>query len=143
MLDELLVPAGFVLAIDQASKKLVFERLCQAKPSRADVGWRPRLRPHLNTTAALGLVRNRRVLVSFWTFAVLGTIVVIFHAPAFQTSAARLGFGAALGGATSNLIDWLRRGAVMDFIDLRIWPIFNLADACIVLGMGVVLWSVL
>jgi signal peptidase II len=60
----------------------------------------------------------------------------------FQTGAARVGFGAALGGATSNLIDWLRRGAVMDFIDLRIWPVFNLADAFIVLGLGVALWSV-
>lgn len=142
MLGELLIPAGFVLAIDQASKKLVFERFGQAKPSRSDVGWRPRLRPLLNTTIALGLVRDRRALVLLWGFAALGTVVLVFHAPAFQTWAACVGLGAALGGATSNLIDWLRRGAVMDFLDLRIWPVFNLADAFIVLGMGVALWSV-
>jgi signal peptidase II len=142
MLGELLIPAGFVLAIDQASKKLVFGRFGQAKLSRSDVGWRPRLRPLLNTTVVLGLVRDRRVLVLFWAFAALGTIVLIFHAPAFQTWAARTGFGAALGGATSNLIDWLRLGAIVDFIDLRIWPVFNLADVFIVLGIGVVLWSV-
>ena len=81
------------------------------------------------------------MLVLLWGFATLGTLALIFHAPALQTWAARVGFGAALGGATSNLIDWLRRGAVMDFIDLRIWPVFNLADAFIVLGMGVALWS--
>jgi signal peptidase II len=55
---------------------------------------------------------------------------------------ARVGFGAALGGATGNLIDQLRRGAVMDFIDLRIWPVFNLADTFIVVGLGVALWSI-
>jgi signal peptidase II len=142
MLGELLVPAGFVLAIDQASKKLMFERFGQASLSRSDVGWRPRLRPFLNASIALGLVRDRRALVLLWGFAAFGTIVLIFYAPAFQTWAARVGLGAALGGATSNLIDWLRRGAVMDFIDLRIWPVFNLADAFIVLGMGVTLWSV-
>jgi signal peptidase II len=142
MLCELLIPAGFVLAIDQVSKKLMFERLGQMRPSRPDVGWKPRLRPLLNRTIALGLVRDRRALVILWGFAALGTIVSIFHAAAFQTWAARVGFGAALGGATSNLIDWLRLGAIVDFIDLRIWPVFNLADVFIVLGIGVVLWSV-
>ena len=76
-----------------------------------------------------------------WDFAAFGTIILIFHLPALQTWAARIGFGAALGGATGNLIDWLRRGAVLDFIDLRIWPVFNLADVFIALGMGVALWS--
>jgi signal peptidase II len=141
MLGELLIPAGFLLAIDQASKKLTFERLGRAKRSRSDVGRRPRLRPLLNRTIALGLVCDRRALVILWGFAALGTIVLTFHAPAFQTSAARVGFGAALGGAASNLFDWLRRGAVMDFIDLRIWPVFNIADAAIVLGVVVALCS--
>ncbi len=141
MLGELLIPAGFVLAIDQASKKLALEWCGRAKLSRFDVGLKPRLRPLLNGSIALGLIGNRRTLVLLWGFAALGTIVLTFHAPAFQTSAARAGFGAALGGATSNLIDWLRRGAVMDFIDLRIWPVFNIADAAIVLGVVVALCS--
>ena len=119
MLGELLISAGLALAIDQASKKLAFQRFGEGKTSPSVVGWKPRLRPLLNTTIALGLIRDRRTLVLLWGFAALGTIVLIFHAPAFQTWAARVGFGAALGGATSNLIDWLRRGAVMDFIDLR------------------------
>ena len=141
MLGELLIPAGFVLAIDQASKKLAFQRLGEAKPLRSAIGWKPRLRPLLNTTIAFGLVRDRRTLVLLWGFAALGTLALIFHAPALQTWAARVGLGAVLGGATSNLIDLLRRGAIMDFIDLRIWPVFNLADAFITLGMGVALWS--
>jgi signal peptidase II len=142
VLEELLIPAGFVLAIDQASKKLVLERFGRAKRYRSAVGWEPRLRPLPNTTIALGFIRDRRLLLGLWGFAALGTLVLIFYAPAFQTWAARAGSGVALGGATSNLIDWLWRGAVVDFIDLRVWPVFNLADAFILVGVGVVLWSV-
>ena len=44
------------------------------------------------------------------------------------------GLAAALGGAVGNLIDRGRFGAVVDFVDLHVWPIFNLADTAIVLG---------
>ena len=141
MLGELLISAGFVLAIDQASKRLALEWCGRVKLSRLEVGLKPRLRPLLNRSIALGLIGNRRALVLLWGFTVLGMIVLTLHAPAFQTSAARAGFGAALGGATSNLIDWLRHGGVMDFIDLRIWPVFNIADAAIVLGVVVAVCS--
>jgi signal peptidase II len=40
-----------------------------------------------------------------------------------------------LGGALGNLLDRLREGAVIDFIDPIGWPAFNLADACIVVGV--------
>ena len=47
-----------------------------------------------------------------------------------------------LGGALGNLVDRLWAGAVVDFIDVGPWPIFNVADSCIVVGM-IVLVSVL
>ncbi|MCF7887291.1 MAG: signal peptidase II, partial [Candidatus Omnitrophica bacterium] len=37
-------------------------------------------------------------------------------------------------GAFSNLIDRLMLGAVVDYIDLRFWPVFNLSDSCITIG---------
>lgn len=43
--------------------------------------------------------------------------------------------GLILGGAIGNLIDRAREGAVIDFIDPVAWPAFNLADACIVVGV--------
>jgi signal peptidase II len=141
MLGELLFPAGAVLALDQTSKTLVRARVDQAKRSRFSAQMRPRLRPVLNRTIGLGLIHHRHVLVILWGFTVVGTILLILYAPAFQKLTPGVGLSAALGGATSNLIDWLRRGSVIDFIDLRIWPIFNLADASIVLGVGVALWS--
>ena len=50
----------------------------------------------------------------------------------------RLGIGLQLGGALGNLIDRLRNGFVVDFIDVGPWPIFNLADSCIVIGITIV-----
>jgi signal peptidase II len=50
--------------------------------------------------------------------------------------------GMLLGGAVGNLIDRVREGAVIDFIDPLAWPAFNLADAFIVIGVLVLLYVV-
>ena len=47
-----------------------------------------------------------------------------------------------VGGALGNLADRARDGAVTDFIDLSLWPTFNLADVAIVLGVLLLLWNV-
>jgi signal peptidase II len=49
--------------------------------------------------------------------------------------------GAALGGAAGNVADRLRRGAIVDFIVIGRWPPFNLADAAIVAGVGLLVLS--
>jgi len=50
-----------------------------------------------------------------------------------------LGLGLVFGGSLGNLVDRFRTGAVIDFIDLRIWPVFNVADIAITLGVGLVM----
>lgn len=142
MFPEVLVSAGFVLTVDQASKKLVLRRHRGGPRPAASTGMRPQIRPVLNRTIGLGLVRDWRAAVILWAVVVLGTMLLIHYTPPFQAWAPRIAVGAALGGATSNLMDWIHRGAVIDFIDLRVWPVFNLADAFIVLGVGVALWSI-
>jgi signal peptidase II len=47
--------------------------------------------------------------------------------------------GLLVGGSISNLVDRLRLGHVTDFLDLRFWPAFNLADSFIVVGVAVLL----
>ena len=51
----------------------------------------------------------------------------------------RMALALILGGATGNWIDRLRFGAVIDFLDFRIWPVFNVADSAITLGVGLYL----
>jgi signal peptidase II len=139
-LIELFLAAGLALVLDQASKKLALTRVEEEPCSPARSG--PQIRPVRNTTIGLGLLRNRSSLVLLSAVAVIGTILLILRAPPFQGHAAPLGLGAAIGGATANLLDMLRRGMVVDFIDLRILPVFNAADAFIVVGVAVALWSI-
>src|SRR5208337_5534378 len=57
----------------------------------------------------------------------------------FQNGLAQTGFGAAIGGAVSNLFDRFWRLRVIDFIDFGFWPAFNFADVAIVFGLMLVL----
>ena len=52
---------------------------------------------------------------------------------------AQWGLGLTLGGACGNIVDRLRFGYVVDYVDLHVWPVFNLADTAIVLGAGLLL----
>ena len=47
----------------------------------------------------------------------------------------RVSLGLQLGGALGNLIDRVRLGHVIDFIDFKVWPVFNVADSCVVVGV--------
>ncbi len=136
-----LAAAALVLALDQASKTLVLGWARRPPSLRPANGLMPRLRVHMNGKASMALVSTR---VAFLVLAVaaLGTMLLIHYLPDLQTLTARVALGVALGGAAGNFLDLARRGAVVDFIDLRIWPVFNLADACIVLGAGAALWSI-
>ncbi len=52
-----------------------------------------------------------------------------------QSPWGRLTFALILGGAIGNWIDRLRFGSVIDFLDFRVWPVFNLADSAITIGV--------
>lgn len=93
-----------------------------------------------NTGAAFGLFPDQGVL--FVVIAVFVITAIIFyyrHLPSGYRLA-RLALGLQLGGALGNLIDRLRQGYVVDFVDLNFWPlqnwpVFNLADSAIVVGV--------
>ncbi len=53
----------------------------------------------------------------------------------------RVGLGLVLGGALGNLADRLRFGMVVDFLDFRVWPVFNLADTAIFIGVCLLVWE--
>jgi signal peptidase II len=51
--------------------------------------------------------------------------------------------GLQLGGALGNLIDRLRQGYVTDFLDFRVWPVFNIADSALTIGVALLFYVVL
>ena len=53
----------------------------------------------------------------------------------------KVAIGFILGGAIGNMIDRFRVGYVIDFLDFRIWPVFNLADSFITIGAVILFWN--
>ncbi len=96
----------------------------------------------LNPGAAFGILPNQRVFF-LCTGAVLLLATAYFY-PRIKKNDRLLKFGVInlVSGSTSNLIDRFQTGYVVDFLDFRIWPIFNIADVAIVFGMCVVIYFV-
>lgn len=95
-----------------------------------------------NTGVAFGLFRGQGLAVTLATLAVLGGLGwSALRSPRQRERPGRwtvLGLGLILGGALGNLIDRARLGAVVDFLDFRVWPVFNVADSCITVGAALV-----
>jgi signal peptidase II len=75
----------------------------------------------------------------------LTLVFLVFYNKARWTRGARAHLALALlaGGAIGNLVDRLRVGAVIDYVDLSIWPVFNLADVAVTVGAGLLLLTLL
>ncbi|MDA8145359.1 MAG: signal peptidase II [Thermaerobacter sp.] len=86
-----------------------------------------------NPGAAFGLLANQTLL--FVVATLLAVLAVVLLAPRHSGLGMRLSLGMFLGGALGNLVDHLWLGSVVDFLDFRIWPVFNVADVALVLGV--------
>jgi signal peptidase II len=84
-----------------------------------------------------------------WFFVaatIVVTVIIVWTAFRSRPPAQALALGLILGGALGNLTDRITRGpgvrgGVVDFIDLHVWPVFNLADSAIVVGAVILAWS--
>ncbi len=71
---------------------------------------------------------------------ILGALaVVLVVAIRSQTLVSRIGYGLILGGALANVIDRWIHGFVTDYVAVGTFPIFNLPDSCITVGVGLLL----
>ncbi|MDI6829910.1 MAG: signal peptidase II [Actinomycetota bacterium] len=130
------------LALDQASKAMVRALLPQGERvvSLSFI----KLRQVRNPGTAFGIIQGRSwplFLASIAVFAVLLLALWRWGRPGGRLFQA--GLGLIMGGAVGNIIDRIALGAVVDFIDVGFWPVFNLADTAIVVGVGMVLLSVI
>lgn len=94
-----------------------------------------------NTGAAFGLLRGYHAFFIVCSLLVIGWIIWELVGNPPREASSRWGCALVLGGAAGNLIDRLRLGYVIDFIDLRVWPVFNVGDTAITVGVSLLLWQ--
>ena len=92
-----------------------------------------------NSGIAFGLFGSATAIVTVLTALAVGWMIVFFARSGARHPVLPAALGLLIGGSVSNLVDRVRLGHVTDFIDLRWWPAFNLADSFIVIGVAVLL----
>ena len=133
----LLAVAAVALAVDLVTKVLVVARLEGREPVEL-LGGQLLLRVSRNPGAAFSFAEGATVL--FTAVAVVVIVVILRVSRRLHSRGWAVSLGLLLGGASGNLVDRLlrapgpARGAVVDFIDFQVWPSFNVADSCIVVG---------
>ena len=135
----LLGVAILVLTLDQWTKTRVSASLPEGGWWSPLPGlWRVFRVMHItNSGAAFGIFPNQgNFFILVAVVVVLAIVLYYRHLPTGEWLV-RLSLGLQLGGAAGNLLDRLRYGYVVDFIDIGFWPIFNLADASIVTGVAI------
>lgn len=127
-----------MVAVDQLTKSWALRAL---EDGPVHVAWTLQLNLSFNTGAAFGLGRGMAPLLMVAAIAVLVAVVALGRSVA-DTPGTSVALGLVVGGALGNLADRFLRdhgGAVVDFIDLQWWPIFNVADMAITVGAGLLL----
>ena len=134
--------SGLTLAADQLTKYLI----AAAFHPGESLPLVPRVL-HLtyvqNTGAAFGLFKGQHALFIVLSLVVIAWITREFLTTRVLPSPVRWGYALVLGGAAGNLLDRVRLGHVVDFIDLRVWPVFNVGDSAITIGVALLVWRAL
>jgi signal peptidase II len=129
--------AAVTVAADQAVKALV--RTTIERGGEVDLILGVQLVNVRNRGIAFGMFAGGGVLLVLFALAALAALLVFF-ARHRDRPLVWLPTGLLIGGATGNLIDRTREGAVTDFLDLPLWPAFNLADVAITFGVLTLLY---
>lgn len=131
-----------VVALDQFSKAMVMKSMVPGETIPIVQNFF-HLTYVLNPGAAFGILSNQRMFLLVTGAALI--LAAVYFYPLLKKSDAYLKFGATaiLSGAVANLIDRIQTGYVVDFFDFRVWPVFNVADIAIVIGMGFMIYSIL
>lgn len=130
----ILLAAGVVILLDQLSKAYIRQNL-KPQTSIPIIKGVFHITHVKNTGAAFGLFPNYQLVFLILSLVVIVFILVFLRHTKPKKRLFRLALGLELGGAIGNLIDRAFFGRVTDFLDFRVWPVFNLADCAIVVGL--------
>ena len=145
--------AFLVLALDQATKAWITANMASHETRSVIEGFL-RLRYTENTGAAFGLFRDWTGALSIAAIIIIAVLILSASRVSSGNPVLVLALGAVLGGALGNLVDRLRLGYVVDFIEaygLRLniggtiytFPVFNVADSAITVGVILIIASML
>lgn len=122
-----------VVTADQVSKAIIMKTMAlgQSTPIISNVF-------HLtyihNPGAAFSLLAGRTSIFIAVSLAVIAGIFIYQYRFGKKLGLMPISLGLIAGGSAGNLLDRIKLGQVVDFLDFRIWPVFNLADSAIVVG---------
>lgn len=137
-----LLAAAAIFALDYLTKMLATSSLTQAQ----SVSVIPNIFHFtlvLNDGVAFGLLKDKADIFIPVSLGAIAFIVLYIRRAAFINAATTAALGLILGGALGNLVDRIRFGYVIDFLDFRVWPVFNIADSAISIGAGILILSML
>jgi len=134
-----------VFTVDQLSKAAVARYLTPLVP------WNPiaalnryiSLTYVTNTGVAFGLFPQLAAFYPYINLAIVAGLLVFYQRFGVSHWLLPVSLGLQLGGAVGNLADRLRLGYVVDFIDIKVWPVSNIADICIVSGVCILAFLLL
>lgn len=135
------IVAALILIVDRLSKFLVITKMSEGEsiPLIPPVFYLTYVQ---NKGAAFGFLQGQVVLLSAIALVCLLFVLTQWKKIMTKSTFVRWGVMISFAGAVGNLIDRLRFGAVIDFLDIRIF-VFNVADVAIVLGVALLFWEVL
>ncbi|MBU1171117.1 MAG: signal peptidase II [Proteobacteria bacterium] len=146
----LLIVSGITVLIDQISKAVIVRFLSYGENINLIPGFF-NITYVLNAGGAFGLFAQQSQLVRVMMFLVLSMIAVgfifyLYHGVPRSHPMLANALALILGGAIGNLIDRIRMGRVVDFLDCYIkhfhWPAFNVADSAICVGVGIFIYHI-
>ena len=137
-----LIPtAGVIIALDQWTKSIVRQNLNLGEM------WMPlewlspyaRIVHWYNTGVAFGMFQDKNFLFSILALAISVFLIIFYPKLTEDDWFLRIALGMQLGGSLGNLIDRISIGHVTDFISIGNFPVFNIADASISVGVAVMI----
>jgi len=135
--------SSFVVILDQATKWLISRSLSYYEEIQVIPGFFNLIYIH-NPGGAFGVFAKNQgnlhgILFILIAFAAMGLVLYLYKNTPPEYPVLSVGFALIFGGALGNMIDRIRLGEVIDFLDVYIghmhWPAFNVADSAITVGM--------
>ena len=130
--------ALLIIALDQVSKYFIKANMTPGQ-SIPEEGFF-RITYSTNEGMVFGLFANQTFLITLTAIVGIAAIIIYSRYSIFNQVLVRVALGLMLGGAVGNLIDRISLGEVIDFIDVGAWPVFNLADSAVVVGVVLIIY---